>query len=47
MKIAVIGTGYVGLVTRHLPGRNGQRRDLRRLRPEEDRRAQPRAYPDL
>ena len=36
------GTGHG-----HVPGRNGQRRDLRRLRPEEDRRAQPRPRPDL
>ena len=36
-----------GIGQRHLFGRDGQRRDLRRLRSEEDRRPQSRAYPDL
>ena len=36
------GTGHG-----HLPGGDRQRRDLRRLRPQEDRRAQPRAYSHL
>ena len=46
MRISIVGTGYVGLVTRRLPRREGARRRLRRHRPRQGRLDQPRRAAD-
>ncbi len=43
----MVGTGYVGPGDRHLPRQHGQRSDLPRHRPGEDRQAEPGRLADL
>ena len=47
MKIAIVGTGYVGLVSGGLLRRNGTRHHLRGHRRKKNRRSERGHYPDL